>query len=583
MANILQQQYVSVFSDPNSPDVNYNDLPLATDECLDNFSFTPTDIEDAIDEMAKHSSCGNDDIPAFILKECKHSLSYPIHKYWSESLISSQISPRYKAQLISPIFKKGNKGMAENYRPVSLTPHVIKIFERIVRNKIVSYLESNKLICDNQHGFRKGRSCLSQLLVHFDDILNHLQNADSTDCVYLDFSKAFDKVDHRKLLIKIKQLGIKGKVYDWIESFLNERYQEVIISGIKSNKARVVSGVPQGSVLGPILFLIYINDMHECINYSALRSFADDTRLSARITRLGDCTLLQNDLDAVVNWSKDNNMVLHQKKFELLQHNVPHNAVTELLYELPGVKYEVENIYQTSNVVLEPSKCVKDLGITISDNSSWSPHISIICDAARKKASWVLSVFKDRSAVVMKQLYKSLIRCRLEYSCPLWNPTKISDINRLESIQRSFTAHISPVAHLNYWDRLEALHLMSLQRRRERYDLIYMWKIFNGLVPNDINITFTYNSRLGIKAVIPSLNHTATAASKTLLDTSFHIRASKLWNHLPLTINTATSLPVFKTLLDNLIKNIPDHPPINGYTTANNNSLAVHLKCRRPC
>jgi len=240
---------------------------------------------------------------------------------------------------------------------------------------------------------------------------------------------------------------------------------------------------------------------------STLRSFADDTRISKRITSLADCALLQKDLDHVLNWSKDNNMVLHEKKFELLQHDQHHNAFTELLYELPFVRDEVETIYNlpASDVTLEPSVLVRDLGVSISKYLSWSDHISIITDAARRTAAWVLSVFLDRSQTTMLQLYKSLIRSRLEFSCPLWNPlSKVTDIGKLESVQRSVTAKITSVAHLDYWKRLKSLGLMSLQRRRERYDIIYMWKILNGLVPNDLHITFHFNPRHGIRAVVPS-------------------------------------------------------------------------------
>ena len=270
-------------------------------------------------------------------------------------------------------------------------------------------------------------------------------------------------------------------------------------------------------------------------------------------------------------------MVLHEKKFELLQHEPSRNAITELLYELPFVRFEVENIYSTSNSILEPSHLVRDLGIYISKNLSWSPHIATISDGARKTAAWVLSVFQDRSAVVMLQLYKSLIRSKLEFSCPLWNPVKLPDISKLESVQRSFTSKITSVSHLGYWDRLKSLGLMSLQRRRERYDMLYMWKILNGSVPNDLGITFKFNSRSGIKAVVPSLRHASSAASTNLFESSFHVRGCNLWNILPAHINTATSLATFKSQLDTLIRPIPDQPPVAGYPTATSNSLVVHF------
>ena len=177
----------------------------------------------------------------------------------------------------------------------------------------------------------------------------------------------------------------------------------------------------------------------------------------------------------------------------------------------------------------------------------------------------------------MLQLYKSLIRSKLEFSCPLWNPEKVSDIAKLESVQRSFTSKITSVSHLDYWDRLKSLGLMSLQRWRERYDLQYMWKILNGSVPDDLGIIFKFNSRSGIKAAVPSINRASSAASINLFESSFHVRGCNLWNKLPANINTATFLAVFKAQLDNLIRPIPAMPPVAGYPTATSNFLVAHL------
>jgi hypothetical protein len=158
-------------------------------------------------------------------------------------------------QLITPIYKgKGSKCKAANYRPIALTSHIIKVFERIIRDKLVNYLEENQLISLNQHGFRRGRSCLSELLAHLQDILLNANNGEGTDTIYLDFGKAFDKVDHKLLLKKLERYGIKGKLLNWFKAFLSNRKQEVAVDGFKSFALAVLSGVPQGSVLGLYLF-----------------------------------------------------------------------------------------------------------------------------------------------------------------------------------------------------------------------------------------------------------------------------------------------------------------------------------------
>ena len=177
MANLLQDQYSSVFSDPNSKKKRQPQIHKAHEEILDDISFTEEDIIKAISEIGTYSSCGENDIPAIVLKSCKDELSYPIWKMWRESLDTGEIPPDLKFQLITPVHKKGSKAIPSNYRPISLTSHLIKIFERVLRTKIVAYLERNKIICRNQHGFRRGRSCLTQLLYHVDLILLKFQTA----------------------------------------------------------------------------------------------------------------------------------------------------------------------------------------------------------------------------------------------------------------------------------------------------------------------------------------------------------------------------------------------------------------------
>ena len=225
-----------------------------------------------------------------------------------------------KQSTITPIHKGGSRSLAENYRPVALTSHVIKIFEKVLRAHIVQHMNENNLFNPSQHGFRSGRSCLSQLLEQYNLILNILDEDANADVVYLDFSKAFDKVDHAIVLQKIKRLGIDGKILKWLKSFLTERKQSVMVNGVKSEPQNVLSGVPQGSVLGPLIFLILIGDIDKDILNSFVKSFADDTRASKQVKTVEDVALLQLDLEKIYKWTDDNNMKLNDVKFELLRY-----------------------------------------------------------------------------------------------------------------------------------------------------------------------------------------------------------------------------------------------------------------------
>ena len=221
MADLLQHQYTSVFSDPNSADKKLPEIIINCENSIGDIEFSRDDIISAINEINENAACGEDDIPAIVLKNCKNSLSYPIMCIWKESMLTSIIPAKYKYQTITPIHKKDSKAIAANYRPISLTSHIIKIYERVIRKKIVKYLEENKLLFRNQHGFRAQRSCLTQLLAHIDRILNNqLINMD-TDVVYLDFEKAFDKVDHQILLTKLKGYNINGKLHEWLTEYLH--------------------------------------------------------------------------------------------------------------------------------------------------------------------------------------------------------------------------------------------------------------------------------------------------------------------------------------------------------------------------
>ena len=207
----------------------------------------------------------------------------------------------------------------------------------------------------------------------------------------------------------------------------------------------------------------------------------------------------------------------------------------------------------------------------MSSQLSFTSHIRQIVDKACSKAAWCLSVFRSRDKVTMLTLFKSIVRPHLEYCCPLWHPSKVADIQSIESIQRSFTSKIHGLENLNYWERLSELNLMSLQRRRERYCIIYLWKILYSHAPNDIGIQWNVNFRLGIKALVPRAPRNRKIHS--IYEASFAINAPRLWNTLPKKVNCEHNFEVFKHLLDNFLLSFPDEPPTTGYASRCTNSI----------
>ena len=572
IGDVLQRQFNSVFSDPSKTKIEsatFDQPPLKSPHFDELIEFSKEDIMEAIDEIKPSAAAGPDEIPVSLLKNCKSVLAEPIHLIWSNSLNTGTVPGCYKTSHIAPIHKKGSRAIASNYRPVSLTSHIIKIYERVMRKQMITHLENNNLLRDNQHGFRAGKSCLTQLLHHFDDILESLGKDIDTDAIYLDYAKAFDKVDHNLLLKKLEIYGFNPKIVKWIRSFLSNRSQHVVIDGYKSFVSLIISGVPQGTVLGPILFIIYINDITEHVSHSTIRCFADDTRVCKSIADCSNILELQQDLDSVIQWSSRNNMALHEEKFEYICHKAnKHNLLDELPFAAMQYQYKTAN-----GMILSPVSHLRDLGITVSCDLSWSTHIRAICDKARQMAGWVFSVFHSRNRDTMILLYKSLVRCHLEFCSPLWNPTKISDIQELESVQRAFSARINAFQHLHYWDRLKKLGLMSLQRRRERFIVLHMWKICHGSTPNELKIRFEYNNRMGLTAKVPPLHKGCALANQTLYENSFGVRGPRIWNCIPADLRAIQRMDTFKSKLTEFLLIVPDTPPIRGYTPINSNSI----------
>ena len=562
MAEILRLQYESVFSDQLPNSVYTQSAKQATGE-LNDISFDCQDIIDAIGEIASTSSSGPDGVPAILLNKCKEVICVPLYTLWRKSLdMGTTCSPTQRTHII-PIHKGDHKGLASNYRPIALTSHISKIFEKVLRNKIVHYMESNNLFNLSQHGFRQGRSCLSQLLCHYEKILSLLEQGLNVDTIYLDFAKAFDKVDHKIILEKLALLGIGGNILNWIHSFLNNRTQHVLVNGFLSQPSMVKSGVPQGSVIGPLLFLIMIGDIDAELAHSFLSSFADDTRTLSGISSIRDASLLQTDLEYIYKWAEENNMTFNSKKLELLRYGSNEQIKLHTTYQCPD-----------GSVIPEKTH-VRDLGVMMSNTGDFKHHISTICDKARDMCSWILRTFKTREPRPMKTLWKSLVLPILDYCSQLYCPIKPGQIQEIEMIQQSFTRKIKiNEPRSNYWERLSKFHLLSLQRRRERYRILYIWKIIEHYVPNiscDASgggIKTRQTVRNGRTCILPRLNQNVPAKIRQLREASLPYHGSQLFNALPVYLRNISGcgLDMFKIQLDTYLQKIEDVPLIRGYT-----------------
>ena len=369
---------------------------------------------------------------------------------------------------VSPVFKKGEKYDAANYRPASLTCICCKTLEHILVSNINKHLALDSILADCQHGFRSQRSCETQLVQFVHDIISNLDGAvnrghKQTDLIIMDFAKAFDKVPHRRLLHKLENYGIRGSTHKWINSWLSGRTEQVVLDGQASDPVPVLSGVPQGSVLGPVLFLLFINDLPDNIR-SSFRLFAVDCVLYRNIHTLQDCLTLQWEAD----WQMKFNVAkCHSMRVTRHQHH------KQILFD-----------YSLHNQTLEIVQSAKYLGITITDNMNWGQHVSEISSKATKTLGFLRRNLAFAPRSTKEVAYKTLVRPKLEYAAPIWSPHSKLQINQIEKVQRTAARwtcrrwrNTSSVGEM-----LDELEWPSLEARRDQSSLLLFHKIHCGAV-----------------------------------------------------------------------------------------------------
>ena len=468
-AQCLSDQYSSVFSQPRPgwdiPDMKEFfkvDSSQPTGPILTDFEFSKSDIEYACDELSATSSPGPDGVPASLLKYCRKELSTPLYILWRSSLTQGTIPPDLLLVLISPLHKGGSRADPAQYRPVALTSHVTKVFERVLRKSLVTHLESQGLLPPTQHGFRHFRSTLTQLLSHWDSVLDSLEQHNAVDVIYTDFSKAFDKCETNVLLHSLRQCGIKGRVGLWISAFLDPatRKQAVGVEGRVSELVPVVSGVPQGTVLGPILFLVHIRGISSNSSPGTFTSsFADDTKVWRTVRTEEDCDILQSDLHSIYDWADNVNMTFNSKKFEWMRYVASSEVAPAYQYKSP------------ENTDIVEKQDLKDLGVRLSTDLTFSLHIEKVVTTASQMVGWGLRTFRNRGSYLLITMFRSLVQPHLDYCSQLWCPSSQQAINKIEGVQKSLVSKIrdSRLKHCSYWEKLRTLNMYSQERRRERY------------------------------------------------------------------------------------------------------------------
>jgi ribonuclease P/MRP protein subunit RPP40 len=431
---------------------------------------------------------------------------------------------------VAPVYKKGARSDPANYRPISLTCILCKTLEHIVSSSITKHFTKNDMFYELQHGFREKRSCQTQLLMLVDDILKSLTLKSQVDLILLDFSKAFDMVNHEKLLYKLHFYGVRGQTLKWIKAFLDNRSQSVVVSGSTSGTIPVSSGVPQGSVLGPLLFLIYINDLPDSVKHSKVRLFADDTAIYISLTVSSHSSLLQQDLHQLELWEEKWDMKFNPSKCQVLQ-------ITRRETPIPTQ-------YILHNTTLQTVPSAKYLGITISHNLSWNEHIDNITKKANQTLGFLRRNIKVHSERLKSQAYKTLVRPQLEYSSTVWSPHTGTLIDQLESVQRRAARWVKrDFGRTSSVDNmLSSLNWRTLALRRIDQRLVMFYNIIHNQVAIPLPDYLKSNTRSSRTTHSQSFVHVPTSSDYHKF--SFFPRTVIHWNALPPDL-VISSGPVF--------------------------------------
>ena len=498
------------------------------DKFLKNVDIT---VEKVFNKLVKLNPNKAADVCGFnpaVFKECAAELAKPVTVLFKESLSTGCVPKMWKYANVTPIFKKGQRNLPSNYRPVSLTSILCRVLESLLVDEIRAHLTKYKLILETQHGFMPKKSCLSNLLLYLEDVTNLVDQGLPVDIIYLDFSKAFDSVPHQRLLAKLTAHGIGGHVLRWIGDWLNGRKQRVVVNGCASTWKDVTSGVPQGSILGPLLFIVFINDIDYNI-VSTLSKFADDTKAYRSVENTERAFTLQDDLHKLFAWSQDWQMLFNSSKCKCL-----HVGFNNQQYD-----------YFLGDEPIETTRLEKDLGVQISEDLKSENHISYIVKKANRISGCIKRTYTDKSRRNMIYLYKTLVRPLLEYCQQAWSPVYKKDIQKVEKVQRRFTKMINGLKTLPYEERLKKCNLLSLEKRRARADLLETFKIHSGETDVDPKALFTHynNSKTRGHAKKIFKKHTHLVIRKNF----YSQRIISPWNKLEEECIAATNINNFKS------------------------------------
>ena len=539
---------------------------LSDDAYLNNIIITAQDVTDVLKNLKVGKASGPDCINPRLLKEGAEVLSEPLSKIFNLSIDKAYFPPCWKKAHVTPVFKKADPSSPCNYRPISLLSCISKVMERCIFKHLYNHLSRNNILTPSQSGFIPGDSTTNQLAYLYDQFCKALDDGKEIRCVFCDISKAFDRVWHKGLLFKLKSIGISDPLVNWFLSYLENRQQRVVLCNANSSWKNISAGVPQGSILGPLLFLVYINDIVNNIG-SNIRLFADDTSLYLIVDSPTEtATCLNSDLEIINKWSKQWLVDFNPSKTETM---IISRKVNSPLHP---------NLAMNDITVAEVNQH-KHLGLTLSTDGKWQPHISFIVNKAWQRLGLLRQFKFILNRNTLENLYFRFIRPILEYGDVVWCNCTLEQSNMIEAIQVEAARIVLGATKFCSIDKMYGdLKWEPLADRRRNHKLVLFFKMIRNLtphflselVPRQLESSTSYNLR-NAQDYLPVITHTS------LYNRSFLPSVIREWNMLPQSIKDSETLSIFKSRLQPQIKS----PRYFNY--GNRKSQILHARLRLGC
>lgn len=534
---------------------------------LESITISRPEVECTLKSLATGKAAGPDGVNNRLLKELSHTLSSPLCDLFNYSLSSGTFPDVWKQANVTPIYKGNDASDPSNYRPISLLSSIGKVLEKIVHKHLFNFFHDNNVLTTLQSGFVPGDSTVNQLVDLYNTFCKALDDGKEVRAIFCDISKAFDRVWHRGLIFKLKSVGIDGRLLSWLTDYLDNRTQRVVLPGATSNWKNINAGVPQGSILGPLLFLIYINDIVENIN-SKIRLFADDTSLYLVVDNpVTSAEQLNSDMSKIKEWASKWLVTFNPSKTESLVFSRKHYKPVH-----PPIIFD--------NQIINEVNSHKHLGLTFSTDCTWHNHLIQL----KTKAWYRINIMRKLKYVLDRQslqtIYFTFIRPLLEYADVVWDNCTQYEANELEKIQieaaRIVTGTTKLVSHSLLYSET-GWEALSSRRNKHKLTLFYKMSAnlspayLSSLLPSTTGANVQYNLR-------NAANIQTVHANSQLYFNSFLPSTIRCWNELPLETRSASSVASFKqTLNSNLII-----PPSYFYI-GNRADQIQHARLRTKC